>query len=382
MNQEIILLHISLIEGIGPITVKKMLQKMPYGFDYVDLYKLKESDFVTIFGFSKSVALKLVSGLKDKSKVKKEYELIKKNKINFVTVVSENYPELLKNIYAPPVVLYWQGADLLSENKKIAFVGSRKAHRYAERAIERIVPDIVSAGWIVVSGGAIGADSMAHREAVHFGGKTIAVLGSGLLHPYPSSNKRLFEQIIQKGGALVSSFSLQTIAKPGNFPSRNRVIAGLSLGCVVVQAAQKSGASITAQLALDEGREVFAIPGPIDDELSVGCHSLIKQGAKLVSDSSDILTELSHYYPSALSSSIDNETLHQAVIFQDDEDDDSSRGNQTIESVVTSCCSSPCSIDDLVIKTDIAIGDLHEILFDLQISGRIKQNHAGMWERS
>jgi len=284
MSKEIVLLHISLIEGVGPISVKKILQHMPQNFDLLNVYSFKKTDFMRVFGLPENIAQKLVYGLKDTSTLEKEVSLITKHNITFVTLFHKEYPQLLKDIYAPPPVLYIKGQNiqkLLAHQKKIAFVGSRKAHRYGEQAIETIIPPMMQNNWMIVSGGAIGADSMAHRETVKAGGKTVAIIGSGLLNPYPSSNKRLFDKIIDTGGALVSPFRLETVARPGNFPARNRVIAGLSLGCVVIQAAKKSGASITAQFALEQGREVFAVPGPIGDELSLGCHNLIQQGAKL-----------------------------------------------------------------------------------------------------
>ncbi|MFC1842151.1 DNA-processing protein DprA [Candidatus Dependentiae bacterium] len=406
-NCEVILLHLSLIDGIGPVAIKKILQySREASFNLQDLYTLKQTDFSNLFGFAKNVAHKLYLGLKDISLLEREAGLIGKHNIRFVTVLSKEYPELLKHIHAPPPVLYIKSENnenILCHNKKIAFVGSRKAHRYGEQFIERVIPQVTKHNWLVVSGGAIGADSMAHRQTVESGGQTISVIGSGLLHPYPHSNKKLFEKIIESGGALVSPFKLETVARPGNFPARNRVIAGLSLGCVVVQAAKKSGASITAQFALDQGREVFAVPGPIDDELSLGCHTLIQQGAKLVSCAEDILCEFAGYLSPKVALNqkeqknknntktqdkntkileIAKSLQSKPKIIQTTSAQSVKYASNSIEHAILTCCAKQsCAIEEIAVVVNKSIHELHEILFDMQLSGDIKQNHAGMFER-
>ena len=155
--------------------------------------------------------------------------------------------------------------------------------------VTSFIPELVHNGCSIVSGGALGIDGLAHRATLEAQGVTVAVLGSGLLKPYPAAHKTLFKKIIECRGALVSCFPLLTEPKPALFPARNRIIAGLSRGCLVVQAGIPSGALITAQYAVDEGREVFAVPGSLDNPLSVGCHRLISQGATLVTSASDIL---------------------------------------------------------------------------------------------
>lgn len=392
MNTKIILLHLSLIDGVGPITIKRILQAKLQNFGLLDLYTLKKSDFVKLFGLPENISLKLFLGLQDTSLLEKEVNLINKNKISFVTLENQNYPELLKNIYAPPAVLYFKGADILNHDKKIAFVGSRKANRYGQKVIESIVPQMIANGFVIVSGGAIGADSMAHEEAVNSGGKTVSVIGSGLLNPYPHSNKKLFEKIIDNCGTLLSPFALSTFAKPGNFPARNRVIAGLSLGCVVVQAAKKSGASITAQFALDQGRDVFAIPGSVEDGLSQGCHALIQQGAKLVANAEDILVEFGYCLAREEIEVKSKKTekivekfskiLDISKSLQSINKSSSKYENGSIESIVLKCCKHPTSIDEIAAATSKDLQQMQEILFDMQLSGDIKQNHAGMFERA
>ena len=221
-----------------------------------------------------------------------ELALLEKHSITLLTPFDNNFPEDLKQIHHPPMVLYCKGAPIEPAAKRLAIVGSRKANDYAKQVIQSLVPSLVEHGWAIVSGGAEGADTMAHQAVLDAGGNTIAVLGAGLLTPpFPASNKQLFERMVAHGGTLVSPFSLRTPADRTTFPQRNRIISGLSLGSVVVQAAQRSGALITARFALEQGRQVFAVPGLVNDDLSYGSHHLIKQGAKLVSTVSDIFEE-------------------------------------------------------------------------------------------
>jgi len=374
------ILHLSLIDGIGPVTIKKLLQKKAKDFLLSNLYTLSSTDIAHRFFVSQKIAQKIATGLQDKTKLQQELALIEKHQINWTALGSETYPHLLAEIYAPPPVLYWRGSLQPDNTKTIAIVGSRKAHRYAEQVITQFVPQLVADGWTIVSGGAIGADSMAHRQTVQANGKTVVVLGSGLLNPYPASNRQLFDSVLQEGGALVSSFALQTEAMPGNFPARNRVIAGLSRGCLVVQAAHKSGARITAQYALEQGREVFAVPGMVGDPLSLGCHALIQEGAKLTGSVEDILNELA--------SPIEKKRI-QTPIFEQKENNVSqkkvvARGKPLLEGVqgqVWEVCSEACSVDDLSFKVGLEPHQLHALLFEMQLAGHIQQNYAGLWER-
>lgn len=200
------------------------------------------------------------------------------------------YPELLKTIADPPHVLYAQGNVELLHSSSIAMVGSRAATAYGKRAAFTLARDLADAGATVVSGLATGVDSEAHRGALSVHGATIGVLGCGLDVTYPRQNARLYEEI-RKDGLLLTEYPLGTKPDGFRFPARNRIIAGLSHGVVVVEAAKKSGSLITAEMALEEGREVFAVPGQIDSFKSSGAHWLLQQGAKLVQSAEDILVE-------------------------------------------------------------------------------------------
>lgn len=278
------LLHLNMLEGVGPATIARLLT-------HDDLYQATESDLIRMRLSERSARL-VVQGLADKRLLDRELELIESNAVSVVTLHDEQYPDLLRHIEYPPPVLYYKGVLSSSCALHVACIGSRKASDYARTVAAKIIPELVVRGCTIVSGGARGADSFAHAVALESFGSTIAVLGSGLLRPYPPENKALFDRICTSG-ALVSPFSLLTQPFAGNFPARNRIIAGLSRGVLVLQAGKPSGTYITAQFALEQGRDVFAVPGAVDDPLSVGCHELIQQGAQLVLNAQDILGQLS-----------------------------------------------------------------------------------------
>ena len=208
-----------------------------------------------------------------------------------VTITDRDYPLCLRNIPSPPLVMYLWGEPLPRDDRNaIAVVGRRKPTAYGVRAARMLTRDLVAGGFIVVSGLARGIDSVSHREALRGGGKTIAVLGSALDRIYPGENFFLAKAISRRG-TVVSEFPLGTAPLPFNFPRRNRIISGLAAGTVVVEAGEKSGALITADRALEQGKEVFAVPGEIDSPASVGTHRLIKEGAKITCSAGDIMEE-------------------------------------------------------------------------------------------
>lgn len=354
-----LLIHLSLLEGIGPAAITAIIN---YASAYAeqDIYLFSSADFIQA-GLSQALAATVVSGLQNTALLDRELELADRNQITILTILDEAYPSLLKQIYLPPAVLYIQGT--VPSRISLAVVGSRKASSYAVQAIERLLPPLIDAGWIITSGGAIGVDTSAHRLTVQKNGITIAVLGSGLLRLYPRENKKLFEDIVAMGGALVSPFSLHVEPLPGNFPARNRIIAGLSVGCLVVQAARKSGARITAQYALEQGKEVFAVPGHLNDPLQEGCHELIQQGAKLVIRAADIANECAAQRPLILSN-----------------DDAEPTRSQPLSDPLLSLCKNPASFEDILHNSNLSCVALQEKLFYLQLDGKIEQNFAGLWQ--
>lgn len=221
-------------------------------------------------------------------------EKFAKANIRVVMIEEEEYPSLLKQIYAPPLILYVKGS-LAETSPAIAVVGARKCTPYGKNVAEKISEELAVAGVTIVSGGARGIDTCAHRGALKVG-KTVAFLGSGVDIVYPAENRNLFSQIAESG-ALVSEYPPGLPPTAGNFPARNRLLSGMSKGVLVVEAAEKSGSLITAGLALEQNRDVFAIPGSILSEASSGANRLIQQGAKLVISGRDILEDFGIFYP-------------------------------------------------------------------------------------
>lgn len=211
--------------------------------------------------------------------------------VNVITVMDSHYPQQLREIAQPPWVLYTKGDIALLESPMLAVVGSRKPTPYGVKATHRVVSGLVKQGLTIVSGMAFGIDATAHQATLKAEGKTIAVLGTGVNVIYPKSNRQLYHQLTQKG-LVISEMPLHIGPHPGLFPRRNRIISGLSLGCLVVEAAERSGSLITADCSLEQNREVFAVPGQIDSKQSQGTLQLIKQGAKCIVSSEDILEEL------------------------------------------------------------------------------------------
>ncbi len=216
------------------------------------------------------------------------------DKIKTIQIQDKDYPEPLKKIIAPPKILYCRGELDLGGNPALAVVGPRRCSNYGRQATMEIVAELSRVGFIIISGMAKGIDTVAHQTALDSGGRTIAVLGTGINEKniYPQENIGLSKKIIQKGGAIISEFPVGTPGHKGNFPLRNRIVSGLSLGTLVIEAKDRSGALITANHAFKQKRKVFALPGSIYSPNSSGCHTLIKKGAELVERAEDILKGL------------------------------------------------------------------------------------------
>ncbi|HBL98649.1 TPA: DNA-protecting protein DprA [Candidatus Dependentiae bacterium] len=361
------LLHLSLIPGVGPATVQRLCNVVG-AKSLPEIYFWGSGDFCSRAGFSLDLSRELSAGLAQSLLLERELELIKSQSVSWSTLCDDDYPALLKQIQYPPIVLYWWGQPLTAFDFSVALVGSRKANAYGRQAIERLVPDFVAEGWGIVSGGALGADTMAHEITLDVAGRTCAIIGSGLLTPYPASNRRLFMRIREQGGSVVSPFPLAMQALPGNFPARNRIIAGMSRATVVIQAAEKSGALITAYFALEQGREVGAVPGPITDPLSFGCHTLLRDGAVLVSRASDIFQACGFgqdMQGAASSRGSGSDTIMQTAILDP----------------VVEICREPQSFDEILERLDYTPLELQKRLVELQLGGVLELDFMGRWVR-
>lgn len=374
MKTELVILHLSLIEGVGPETIKRVIESFKSNIS--DLYQVGYHDLVAR-GINGRQASLIVRGFESTDVLDKEIDLMERHDIKFIALNANEYPLLLKHIHSPPPILYYKGADFFTFEKNIAVVGSRKANSYGEQIIESWIPPLVQAGWSIVSGGALGADTMAHRAALAAHGKTVAILGSGLLSLYPRSNLSMFQKIIDCGGTLVSSFSLWTQPHPGHFPVRNRIISGLSSACLIVQAAKKSGAAITAECALEQGRMVFAIPGSVFDPLHEGCHAMIKEGATIIGSLDELMIELGEQ-PQSANEDEDGKSLEKELSLQIPLP--LLTGQESLEQLIMHHCRKEVmSIDDLLCLIQVPLEELHDQLFNLQLTGKIEQNAAGLW---
>ena len=367
MNYDILKYWIALksIEGVGNITFPALVDK--FG-SLPAIFAAPVSHLKEIRGISKEIAT-AITGFRDWDKVKEELELIDKNKINIITYKDDPYPAKLMNIYDRPPFLYVRG-NLNKDDINIAIVGSRQASTYGKYTTEKISRELALKGLTIVSGMARGIDSVAHRGALTAHGRTIAVLGSGLDVIYPPENKILFADIIQNG-AVISEFPLGTPPRSANFPTRNRIISGMSYGVVIVEAGEKSGSLITARLALEQGREVFAVPGSIDAAGSRGTNKLIKQGAKLIENTDDIMEEIlpqidrtTVLKPSSVSNSEVIAAKSAEIL---------STGDQKIIGLISG---GRVHIDDLISSSGLSSADILSALTTLELKGLVQQ-HPG-----
>lgn len=290
---------------------------------------------------------------------------LQKRGIQLITIDDDTYPSALLEIDDRPIFLHAMGDLSILDQPCLALVGTREMSEYGRRVTGFFVPEIVSAGMVTVSGLAYGIDAEVAKETLRTGGRTVAVLGHGLGMIYPKANQILAKEIVEKGGLVLSEFPLDIRPDKFTFPARNRIIAGLSLGTVVIEAAEGSGSLITAELALDYNRDVFAVPGQIFDVNYAGCHLLISKGtAKLVTSAKDVLTEI-------------------GIVASSRAPEDSSFTPDSPEesSVYSALTSMPVAIDDLAVKTALDAASLSAILTVLELKGAIENVGAGKWVR-
>jgi DNA protecting protein DprA len=283
----------------------------------------------------------------------------------------EDYPTLLKEMPDPPPVLFIRGDRNLLDSLQVAMVGTRNPSPMAMKTARAFAKSFADFGLTVTSGLALGVDQAAHKGALDSTGKTIAVAATGLDRVYPASHKALAEEII-KTGALVSEFPIGTQPKPGYFPRRNRIISGLSLGVLVVEAAIKSGTLVTAKHAVEQGREVFAIPGSIHNPLAKGCHHLIRQGAKLVETADDVLEELGHLSRAAVS---EESEQNKAIT----DSDLSIEGDYA--ALLDKMGFDPTSVDELIAETHFTAEEISSMLLVMELEGLVSSAPGGLFYR-
>ncbi|MDA8219875.1 MAG: DNA-processing protein DprA [Dehalococcoidales bacterium] len=341
------------VAGVGPIKTKRLYD---YFGSLAQAWQARASELAA--AGLESRALEAVLAARERVSPAREVDLLHQRGVRAITLADEDYPERLRQIYAPPAVLYVHGEIIPGDELAVAVVGTRRATMYGREAAERLAADLAANRVTVVSGLARGVDTVAHRAAVDVGGRTVAVLGSGLDVIYPAENKRLAEAIREQG-AVVSEYPLGTKPDAANFPPRNRIISGLSLGTLVVEAGEESGALITADFALEQNREVLAVPGPIFARTSRGTNKLIQQGAKLVLCAQDILDELN------LTSAPQQLEMRELLAAEG--------GNAVEVSLLKVLSQEPQHIDEVCRQSGLAIADVSSALAMMELKGLVRQ---------
>ena len=362
------------VDGLGPATLQKLFSR----FDHPD--KVLGANYGELQ--SCGVNKRAIEGiLKPKQEsiqrgIERDLAWLEHEHHHLITLQDVSYPEALKQIPDPPCVLYVLGkpelaSDLLTE-PQIGIVGSRSASAYGKDIAASFAEKLSNSGLVITSGLASGVDGAAHRGALQSNiGSTIAVAACGLDRVYPAEHRQLAEQISQRG-LIVSEFPIGTSPMPGHFPRRNRIISGLSLGVLVIEASMKSGSLITARLATEQGREVFAVPGSIHNPTSKGCHSLIRNGAKLVEKVEDVLEELKHH--------IDLTSLESEPITTEN-----TKKTELVdphhEKIIENMGFEPISIDTLVERSGLAVDIVSSILLILELNDQVLHHGNGIYIR-
>jgi DNA processing protein len=294
MDSREALVALNLIEGVGPVRVRQLLEC--FG-DAPAILSASRQKLLQVKGIGEDTA-EAIAGWETTIHLTEELKRITDFGCRIIIQSDPEYPELLKQIYDPPIVLYVKGGLLPRDKNSVAIVGSRMTTHYGIEVARKLAYQLAYLGVTVVSGGARGIDSAAHQGALSAKGRTISILGTGINLVTPPENAKLFEQIAASG-ALITQFPFNRPGDKQSFPIRNRLVAGMTLGTVVVEANLTSGALITANFANEYGRQVFAVPGRIDSPRSKGCHDLIKKGAKLCESAEDILSEFEYLFPAS-----------------------------------------------------------------------------------
>ncbi len=304
----------------------------------------------------------------DWEQVEKDLSWLDENQVSTLTLFDADYPPLLKEIADPPPLLFILGDKNLLKSEQIAIVGSRTPTPMGEQTAEDFAKNLANIGWTITSGMALGIDAACHRGALMpQNGHTIAVIGTGIDRVYPARNRDLAHQIAEKG-AIISEFPLGTSPLPGNFPRRNRIISGMSRGVFVVEAALRSGSLITAKQALEQGREVFALPGSIHNPLSRGCHQLIREGAKLVETAEHIYEELLEILPNQPQVMSDGQTNTQKSAPELDSE---------YQLVLKHVGFEQTAVDTIVEQSGLTADAVCSMLLVLELQGYIISTHGG-----
>jgi DNA processing protein len=365
-QQGVYWLALALTQGLGPTRIKKLIEHCGTA-ERVFQATLTELEAMGM----RSVSAQSIATGKSLELAEQECMKAAEAGARIICLSDPEYPARLKEIYDPPVILFVKGRVETLSQPGIAMVGTRHPTPYGSGMAERLSTDLAARGLVIISGLARGIDTASHRGAVAAKGKTVAVLGTGIDVMYPKENTRLTEQIVALGGALITEFPVGTSPTPQNFPIRNRIISGMSAGVLVVEAAEYSGTRITSRLALEQNRDVYAIPGNVTNKNSWGPNTLIKQGAKLVATWEDVWEELPPDVQASLSSQ-QNESPEPetASLFPDEETSPHERNILKLLKADEST-----HIDQLVelLENEMSSSEIFAALFELELNGKIRQ---------
>ena len=350
------MVRLNLTPNVGPVTFERLLER--FG-EPERVFEANTTALTTVEGVGATTARQILST--GEEQVDAELAEAEKNHVHLVVRGEERYPQGLGNIPDAPLVLYVRGELKPDDALAIAMVGTRRASFYGAKQARRLASGLAAYGFTVVSGMARGIDTACHEGALDAGGRTLAVMGTGLSAVYPPENAELYMRIVESG-AVVSEFPMRFPAVTGSFPRRNRIISALSLGVVVVEAGEKSGALITARHAMEQNREVFAVPGPADAPASRGCHRLIRDGAYLVENPSDVVDPLGPLAEPAHTQDMGTVVRPQALKLNDRE-----------KQIYNELDGSPRSVDDLADATGLSVSELNSALTLLEMRKLVKR---------
>ena len=353
MNNDFYMMWLTDIDGM---TLKKAYLLLSHFGKPEEIWNSDKKLLCSISGISEAFADKIISS-RDPDELDNKISRLEELGIRYISINNPDYPELLRHIDEPPLGLYYKGTLPKKDEMCFSIIGSRLCSEYGSLVSQRFAKELVQHGFIIVSGMAKGIDSMSHRGAINGGGKTIAVLGGGLDICYPPENRKLMAKI-EENGCLISEYPPGTQPFQGNFPQRNRIIAGLSMGLLVVEASKRSGTLITVNRALDYGRDVFAVPANITSDLSAGTNELIKEGCPPVTCVEDILYEL------GVIKTDKEEKIENSI------SEDLTKEEQELLSFIKY---EPVSLDELIILLDKPSQNIQYILTYLEIYGYIKR---------
>lgn len=357
---------LNMIEGIGPIRLRKLLEHFA---SPVAILEAPKQRLIQASGVGEDVA-EAITGWRTGVNLEQELRNIADYGCRVLTWDDAEFPPLLREIYDPPIVLYLRGELKPRDKNAIAMVGSRQTTHYGIETTRKLAYQLAYAGVTVVSGGARGIDTAAHQGALSAKGRTIAVLGTGINIVFPPENQELFDRIAENG-AVVTQFPFNRPGDKQSFPIRNRIVAGMTQGCVVVEARRNSGALITTKFATDYGRQIFAVPGRIDSPHSKGCHDLIKHGAKLCESAEDVLDEFEYLFPASNQPASPAETGELPGLDLSDEE----------ARILDLLQRGELNVDDIIRQGGFAAAKANVVLLGLQMKKLIRQLPGRVYER-